>query len=267
MNNVVNELTRSVVDKNSLQECSVNELQELTRQYPYFGPAQFLLARKLKEENSPLYEQQSQKAILFFQDQLWYDYLSGNNDVTVKVTAGAYEPAVQKAVPAVTEEKFITDTPPPVTEPLVTKEPEEEEPVIGEPIIEEKIEEQQQPNQLLEEPITEEPVIEQKQPEPQPLVETIAVAAPERIIDPISGQDLTDTEEEEENQQTQEIPASEPAIKLPEFKITAVDTSIPLSFEPYHTVDYFASQGIKAKEESKPKDKFSQQLKSFTEWL
>jgi hypothetical protein len=38
-------------------------------------------------------------------------------------------------------------------------------------------------------------------------------------------------------------------------------------FEPYHTVDYFASQGIKFKPEEKPQDKFGQQLKSFTEWL
>ncbi len=40
-----------------------------------------------------------------------------------------------------------------------------------------------------------------------------------------------------------------------------------LSFEPYHTVDYFASQGIRFKPEEKPTDKFGQQLKSFTDWL
>jgi hypothetical protein len=40
-----------------------------------------------------------------------------------------------------------------------------------------------------------------------------------------------------------------------------------LVFEPYYSVDYFASQGIKNVIEEKPKDKFSQQLKSFTEWL
>jgi hypothetical protein len=40
-----------------------------------------------------------------------------------------------------------------------------------------------------------------------------------------------------------------------------------LVFEPFHTVDYFASQGIKIKEEEKPADRFGQQLKSFTEWL
>ena len=39
-------------------------------------------------------------------------------------------------------------------------------------------------------------------------------------------------------------------------------------FEPYHTVDYFASQGIKlSKIEANSKDKWGRQLKSFTEWL
>ena len=41
----------------------------------------------------------------------------------------------------------------------------------------------------------------------------------------------------------------------------------PLAFEPYHTVDYFASQGIKLSQEEIPKDKLGKQLKSFTEWL
>jgi hypothetical protein len=40
-----------------------------------------------------------------------------------------------------------------------------------------------------------------------------------------------------------------------------------LVFEPYHTVDYFASQGIKLSQEETSKDKFGKQLKSFTEWL
>lgn len=41
----------------------------------------------------------------------------------------------------------------------------------------------------------------------------------------------------------------------------------PLAFEPYHTVDYFASQGIKLSQEEAGRDKFGKQLKSFTEWL
>ena len=38
-------------------------------------------------------------------------------------------------------------------------------------------------------------------------------------------------------------------------------------FEPLHTSDYFASQGIKLTEEKIPTDKLGMQLKSFTEWL
>ncbi len=40
-----------------------------------------------------------------------------------------------------------------------------------------------------------------------------------------------------------------------------------LAFEPYHTIDYFASQGIKFVQETNPDDKLGKQLKSFTEWL
>ncbi|HWB91178.1 MAG TPA: hypothetical protein VG605_04980, partial [Puia sp.] len=40
-----------------------------------------------------------------------------------------------------------------------------------------------------------------------------------------------------------------------------------LLFEPYHTIDYFASQGIKLTLEDHPSDTLGKQLKSFTEWL
>ena len=65
------------------------------------------------------------------------------------------------------------------------------------------------------------------------------------------------------------IPASEQEKTLSNEAQTkpVVEATSELTFEPYHTVDYFASQGIKFKEEEKPKDKFGQQLKSFTEWL
>jgi len=38
-------------------------------------------------------------------------------------------------------------------------------------------------------------------------------------------------------------------------------------FEPYHTIDYFASQGIKLTLEENPSDTLGKQLKSFTDWL
>ncbi|MFT3935147.1 MAG: hypothetical protein QM726_16080 [Chitinophagaceae bacterium] len=50
--------------------------------------------------------------------------------------------------------------------------------------------------------------------------------------------------------------------------IETPDAKDDVLFEPFHTVDYFASQGIKlSKLDANPKDKLGKQLKSFTEWL
>ncbi|MEO7310579.1 MAG: hypothetical protein ABIX01_09285 [Chitinophagaceae bacterium] len=51
------------------------------------------------------------------------------------------------------------------------------------------------------------------------------------------------------------------------FKEDAAEEDLVLTGEPYHTVDYFASQGIKLELEPRADDKFGQQLKSFTSWL
>lgn len=41
----------------------------------------------------------------------------------------------------------------------------------------------------------------------------------------------------------------------------------PIVFQSYHTIDYFASQGIRLQQADFTKDRLGQQLKSFTEWL
>ncbi len=45
------------------------------------------------------------------------------------------------------------------------------------------------------------------------------------------------------------------------------ENDLSFTFEPYHTVDYFASQGIKLQEEKLAADKLGQQVKTFTQWL
>lgn len=52
-----------------------------------------------------------------------------------------------------------------------------------------------------------------------------------------------------------------------ETMLGATEPDEELKFEPYHTIDYFASQGIKYEQEENPTDKFGKQLKSFTAWL
>ena len=60
-------------------------------------------------------------------------------------------------------------------------------------------------------------------------------------------------------------PPSNLPVKSNDKEETKEETVIP--FEPLHTVDYFASQGIKITEEPISNDKLGSQLKSFTEWL
>ena len=75
-------------------------------------------------------------------------------------------------------------------------------------------------------------------------------------------------EEDEEYETVYKENGDLPPLHIPSLKIEPLkETGNDLLFEPYHTVDYFASQGIKEKLEGIPKDRFSHQLKSFTEWL
>lgn len=60
----------------------------------------------------------------------------------------------------------------------------------------------------------------------------------------------------------------QPEIPLLKTIIETPAAQTDVLFEPYHTVDYFASQGIRlSKMENDAKDKLGRQLKSFTEWL
>ena len=55
---------------------------------------------------------------------------------------------------------------------------------------------------------------------------------------------------------------------IPALHIEPIDPkTAALSYTPYHTVDYFASLGIKLSEDVRATDRFGNQLKSFTSWL
>ncbi len=48
---------------------------------------------------------------------------------------------------------------------------------------------------------------------------------------------------------------------------STADNDSPIVFQSYHTIDYFASQGIRLDAADLGRDRLGQQLKSFTEWL
>jgi hypothetical protein len=66
---------------------------------------------------------------------------------------------------------------------------------------------------------------------------------------------------------THEPVAGEPVAQQP-VTVAAEPVIVPnIVFEPLHTIDYFASQGIKFTLEDNPADALGKQLKSFTDWL
>jgi hypothetical protein len=202
MNVEINKLVKSLLDKDSLEQCSLQELEHFADRHPYFGAAQLLLTKKLQKENPERYNEQLQKTFLFFHNPLWVEHLMNE-------TGNA-----QIAAP---EKKEVQ----------------------------------------LEETIIEEEVITEKQ---------IEIPA-QTSIEPV---EITSLQEEPVNELKTEFDNSfsEPPINIPALKMESIDPiKAELVFEPFHTVDYFASQGIKFKEEEKPTDKFGLQLKSFTDWL
>jgi len=236
----VTALVRSIFQKESLDDCSLEELQAMARQYSYFTPVQFLLAEKLKTTDENLYKEQLQKLCLHFNNPLWLDYL-----------LNAYK-AEDLYIPATSE------TPETVKAEVIESMKENGSPES--PVI---IEEQEIPGSMI---VSEE-------------VTNSAVEVFEPIKDEILGSTEKNegtTEFVEQTNTDSEIgtaasfagennEAQIPIPPLPDLSQQPAETE--LSFQPYHTVDYFASQGIKFVPEEKPTDRFSKQLKSFTEWL
>jgi hypothetical protein len=217
MNSSIDQLAKFILQKNSLEQCTLSELKQLTDRFPYFSPAQFLFAKKLSVEsgeNNEAYDHQLQKTSLFFHNPLRLQYLlnddTGNAEIILSDASDFPSTTIEtEIIPGKKEEQ--TGAPATITESTV---------LAGE----------QQSG----------PIIEQS--------------------------------EEKSDEVKDSIQEPPPPVELPSFKIEPPDSGndpakTELIFEPYHTVDYFASQGIKFKEEEKPKDKFGQQLKSFTEWL
>ena len=67
--------------------------------------------------------------------------------------------------------------------------------------------------------------------------------------------------------ETEKTPASDNTIHITDKTLSTTAKEDELLFSPYHTVDYFASLGIKLILDEAPNDKFGKQLKSFTDWI
>ena len=236
----VTALVRSIFQKESLDDCSLEELQAMARQYSYFTPVQFLLAEKLKTTDENQYKDQLQKLSLHFNNPLWLDYLLNAykaEDLNVPATIEIPETAKEEVIESM-KDNGSTETP-------VTRE------------------EQEIPGSMIVTKVVTNSAVEAFEP-----IEDEILGSTEKNEETTEFVEQTNTDTEigapasftEENNEAQ-IPVP----PLPDLSQQPAETE--LSFQPYHTVDYFASQGIKFVPEEKPTDRFGKQLKSFTEWL
>lgn len=305
MSERIHGLAQLLPDKTSLEECSLEELQHITKRFPYFAPAQFLLLQKLKESSSPDYEAQHRKALLYFHDPLLFDYfISADNffmdegvlsnviperqetihqqldavlpsadllaeetfgdadEQTVVVTENEDEsfPEFQR-IDDNSEPQTIDLPPPPAVHTSLA-----EVPLLTEPdkVIDEDNVGSAEPAVLTVSPLqgNSQPVVTAESLQiPEPDTREIILAPPSAVI-PVTAEEPS-TEDRISQQKEESVQPATTEAKVAQ-DITATE---PLAFEPFHTVDYFASQGIKVSSDTLPKDKLSHQLRSFTEWL
>lgn len=228
------ELAQYLLDHSSMEASSVEEIQSLVDKYPYFAPARFLLVEQLKTVDPEAYAHQLSKAILYYHNPLEFQFLidAGRFHTSLHLPEEESRPEAE-AADEQTNTSFVqedfAERPEAV---FITKEVEVTEPVVEPPEEENKITEPEE------------------------------VSAPEiEVSGPVLSEPVSLAEQEDRIEETV-VAASN---HLPAAQAPTANTD--LAFEPFHTVDYFASQGIKLSTEDTGKDKFGKQLRSFTEWL
>lgn len=233
----IDQLVRSLLQKESLEQCSLQELEQFAGRHPYFGAAQLLLAKKMQVEQSEGYHDQLQKTYLFFNNPMWVQQLLGETGHAMIDTGNR-------------EQK--------------TEDRTEEEPEVQTPTVELE-------NEVLQ--ARNDEITEVAMTNGESAGHSVYEPYAEKTSDePYAGVMPEENKMEEKNELVIEAKTTPPDLGEREIVVEAVplrptQEKQEMLFEPFHTVDYFASQGIKLKLEDKPQDKFGQQLKSFTDWL
>ncbi len=188
MNSTQEKTLFHLTGKENLSEVPVEQLQALSAAHPYFAPAQFLLASKLKLDNHSGANDQVAKTALYFDNPLWLQYqLNLEPNKEIPASSIIHQPS------AISNENL--------------PDPEEAE-------------------------------VEDIAPmEDTPIAGKISSLLSDHLADfkkPVEADAKLDIEAERER---------------------------------LHTIDYFASQGIKIDLTAIPQDRLTSQLRKFTDWL
>jgi hypothetical protein len=281
-------LLQHLFQVSNLEDVSWQRLESFVADYPAFGIGHYLLSRKLRTEGSDRFAGETQRTSLYFTNPYWLEWLLHNEE-----SNGA---AAEMAVPPIPVEEAGLNEP---AELVVMREPVEE----AELHVVEVAKEDEAPVALgvvtlAEEAFAVAPAVEEPEPvlSPEESVllpeETVASSAEETVAPPAEpepsaadlllrsikqARELRESlhrinrqfgEEEKEDLPAGTIVAREEAPAEPvEPAEPEIVAETAIVFEPYHTIDYFASQGIRLSLDENPGDQLGRQLKSFTDWL
>lgn len=285
----------------SLQSVTMEELERLVLQNPSFAAAQFLLLKKMQQTDHPDFNAQLLKTTLYFNNPLWLQFLLQPQREKAIVKAEREFAAVRNTdenrSPSSTathieeenstvhttdiEEAPEPDLPVEPAHELVDTTRHETTTSIAEEFNYQAVTETQQPAWTASTPsISQEPVsaIElaeeyNYQKNGTENTETHQPIEPvgdinDKPVETVEGSTLPEDEPKTTSDEITEPNVQQAAAQLIKTVIETPAAKDDLLFEPYHTIDYFASQGIKlGKMELQPTDKLGRQLKSFTEWL
>ncbi|HTR29453.1 MAG TPA: hypothetical protein VMH27_09290 [Puia sp.] len=269
MNQSMQRAIQHLFQVTSLEAVSLEHLETLVEEYPCFGFGHYLLSQKLRVENSDRFLPATQRTNLYFPNPFWLQWMLDNTSGPVKPSA---EVAAGDEGIVVEEPEFAPREAWPEMETVEapaetdTFQPDPGAPASASELLFESIEHAKSLRESLQK-INEDFQSHngQETAQPAPAEEPIQDEEPPFVLD----------ETDRSPETSEATPVAEPvnAETAPIAEATPVAESAPIVaentplFEPLHTIDYFASQGIKLTLDENPTDPLGRQLKSFTDWL
>jgi hypothetical protein len=220
---------------------------------PYDGVAQLDLLKSFDSNRTPAFHQQASKTALFFSNTYWLSWQLQKADEDELTDSG------EATVTDDDESRYVTDEEPIPNKPVTVS------PVIAPAhVATDEAETVDTPANGDLSSTSENEAAQHSSEEKLPVATDDPGIHYVRDEEPISNDPVSSKPVEESRPAEQSSTITEQANTAVQVTDSRQEQ---LAFEPLHTVDYFASQGIKVTEEPIADDKLGKQLKSFTQWL
>jgi hypothetical protein len=262
----------------TLEAVSREQLETFVEEYPCFGFGHYLLSRKLRAENAEQFLTATQKTSLYFSNPFWLQWMLEN--------APEPNPAQIPAEPIhLLEPPFVPDEQeqPAERAPITATAPSEPSTLHADPgtpasaaeLLLESIESARALRESLQkinedyQSHTSHPELTEEATIPHPLVSDVPIQdeEPPFVLDEPDQPAPAPAPEPPYTESSPVIADSAPPPVIADSPTPPIITESTPLFEPLHTIDYFASQGIRLTLDENPTDPLGRQLKSFTEWL